>query len=80
MFGWEHVNRVTADAELTSRKFHVVAFVLDADQVRDQVALFSLITDFQDKTHLGIGLRLTDTVDGRHGRDNDHITAFEHAL
>ena len=46
MFGWEHVNRVTADAELTSRKFHVVAFVLDADQVRDQVALFNLITDF----------------------------------
>ncbi len=80
MLSREHVDCVAANAELPAREFHIVAFVLDADQMRNQIPLFDLVTDFQDKTHLGIGLRLTDTVDGRHGRDNDHITAFEHAL
>ena len=80
VFRRKHVDRIAADAELTARKFHVVALVLDAHQMRNQTALLDLVTDFQDQTHFGVGLGLTDTVNRGDRGHNNHIAAFQHAL
>ena len=80
MFGRENVNGVAAHPELTSGKLHVIALVLHAHQLGDQVALPELVAAAQCHHHLVVGLGLTDTVNGRHSGDDHHIAPLQHAF
>ena len=76
----EDVDRVPAYPERAPGKLHVVALVLHADQLGYHVALPHPVTGSQRHDHLVVRLRLTDAVNGRDRRDDNHIAPLENAL
>ncbi len=80
MFGREHVDGAAAHAEGAARKVGLVALVLHADQLGDDVALAHLVVHAQRHHHLVIVLRRADAVDGADAGDDEHVAAFEQAL
>ncbi len=80
VLGREHVDRVAAHAERAAREVGLVARVLHADQLRDDVALAQLVAVAQDEAHLRVVLGLADAVDGRHARDDHRVAPLQHAL
>ncbi|KAF1858232.1 hypothetical protein Lal_00014732 [Lupinus albus] len=80
VLGREDVDRVAAHAERAAREVHFVARVLHLDQARDDVALCHLVARAQREDHLVVLARITDTVDGRHGRDDDDVAPFHQRL
>ncbi len=80
MLGREDVDRVAAHAERAAPELGLVAGVLHADQLRDQVALADLVAHPRDQPHLRVVLGLADAVDRAHGRHDDHVAPLEDAL
>ena len=80
MFCGKYVNRVATHPKHTAGKFHVVAFVLHANQLHDGVALVQLVTLAQRHDHLVIRLGLTNTVNGRHRGHNHHIAPLQNTF
>jgi hypothetical protein len=80
VFGGEDVDGVAAHAERAAREVHFVARVLHLDQARDDVALRDLVARAQGQDHLVVLVRITDTVDGRHGRDDDDVAPLHQRL
>jgi hypothetical protein len=76
----EDVDGVAAHAEGAAREVHLVARVLHLDQARDDVALGDLVLGAQRQDHLVVFVRITDTVDGRHGGDDDHVAPLHQRL
>ena len=80
MLGRKHVNRFTAHAECAPAEVHVVALVLHADQLGDHVALPQLVARPQRHDHLVVALGLSNAVDGRYRRDDQHIAPLQDAF
>ena len=80
VFGRKHVDGVTTHAELAARELHLVALILHAHQLRDDVALAVLVACAQRHDHAVVALGLADTVDGRHSGHNHHIAPFQQTL
>ena len=68
---------VALHAEITALKRHVVALVLQRDQLAHDLALVDHLTFLQIEDHRRIGFDRTDAVQARHRRDDDHVVAFE---
>ncbi len=80
VFRRENVDGIAAHPKRTPRKLHVIALVLHADQLGYHVALPHPVAGSQRHDHLVVCLRLTDAVNGRDRRDDDHIAPLENAL
>ena len=80
MLGREHVNGVATHPKLAPGKLHVIALVLHAHQLGDQVALPKLVATAKGHHHLVVSLGLADAVNGRHGGDDHHVSPLQHAL
>ena len=80
MLGREDVDGVAAHAEGAAAEIDFVARVLHLDQARDDVALRDLVLGAQGQDHLVVFARITDTVNGRHGGDDDHVAPLHQRL
>ena len=80
MFGREYVDHIASHAKGATRKIHVVALVLHAHQLGNDLALIQLVAFAQGQHHLMIGRRVAYAVDGRYGSHNDHVTTLEQAF
>ena len=76
----KHINGVASHPELAAGKIDIIALVLHAHQLSDQVALPEFVAGAKRQHHLVVGLRLADAVDGRDGGNDHHIPALEHAF
>jgi len=76
MFGWKHIDGVAPHPKLAARKVLIVTLVLHAHQLRNHIALAHLVTHTQGHDHLVVALGFSNTVNGRHGGHNHHITAL----
>ena len=65
------------DAERAAREGGVIAGVLQADELLDNIALFDLLAFFQLERHFRISFNRADTVDTGNGRNDDYVVAFE---
>ena len=80
--GGLHVRRldldhVAADAEPAPAHDHVVALVVDVDQLAQDLLARLLLAHRQEQHELGVALRRADAVDARHGGHDDHVAARE---
>ena len=75
--GREHLDRVAAHAELVAHESEVVPLVLQLDQAAQDVALVARLAHAQHQQLLGVLLGRTETVDGRHRRNDDHVAPGE---
>ena len=77
--GREDVDRVAADAEHVARKGNVVALVADVDELAHEFLRIALLAGAQRDDHVGVVDWVTEAVDTRHGRDDDHVPPLEQA-
>ena len=80
VFGREHVDGVAPHAELAAREVLLVALVLHAYQLGNDVALAQLVAHPQRHDHLVVALGLANAVDGRHGSHDHHIAPLQQAF
>ncbi len=73
----ENVDDVAAHPKSAAGEIGLGALVLQRHQIGDQLPLVDALALFQRKGHRGIGLDRADTVDARHGSDDDDVVAFE---
>ena len=76
----ENVDGVAPHPESAAAEIHVIALVLHAHQLGNNVSLTQLVADAQRHHHLVIALRFADTVDRRHCGHDDHIPPLQQAL
>ena len=72
----EDIDGVAAHAERAAREIRR-ALVLQRDEIGDELALLDALALLDDEGHRRIGLDRADTVDARHGGDDDHVVALE---
>ena len=77
--GRKNVDRVAADAEHIAREGDVVALIADIDELAHELLRVTLLTGAQRNDHVGIVDRVAETVDTRHGRDDDHVPPLKQA-
>ena len=77
--GRKNVDRVAADAEHVARKSNVVALVADVDELAHEFLRIALLAGAQRDDHVGVVDWVTEAVDTRHGRDDDHVPPLEQA-
>jgi hypothetical protein len=75
LVGGEDLDHVAADAEGAAMEVHVVALVLDVDQVPQQRVAAQLLAALQAHDHLLIPFGRADAVDAAHRGDDDHVLA-----
>ena len=80
MLGGEDVDGIAAHAEGAAAEVDLVARVLHLDQARDDVALADSVFYAQRQNHLVVFVRVTDTVDGRDGGDDDDVAPLHQRL
>ena len=80
VFGGENVDGVTPHAEFAARKILIVARVLHAHELRDQVALPDLVARSQRHHHLVVALGFADAVNGRDRGHDDDVAPLQNAL
>ena len=80
MLGGKDVDGVAAHPEGAAAEVHVIALVLHAHQLNDHVTLAHFVARAQRHHHLVVGLRLTDTVNGRHGGNDHHVAPLQQAF
>ena len=80
MLGREDVDGVAAHAELAPAEVLVIALVLHADQLRDDVALVDAVAGTQRHDHAVVAFGLADAVDGRDRGDDDHVAPLHQAF
>ena len=73
----EDLQRVALHAKVAAGKGGVVALVLQADELADDLALVDHLTLLQVEDHRRIGLDRADAVQARHRRDDDDVVAFQ---
>lgn len=73
MLGGEDIDGVAAHAELAAAEVLVVALVLHADQLRDDVALVDSVAGTQRHDHAVVAFGFADAVDGRDRGHDDHV-------
>ena len=76
----EYVDGVAAHPKLAARKIGLVALVLHADELGDNVPLAQLVAGAQRHHHAVVAFGLANTVDGRHRGHNHHIAPLHEAL
>ena len=74
------VDGVAAHAEGSAREILLVAVVLHADQLRDDVALADLVAHPRDEPHLGVVLGRADAINRAHRRHDHRVAPLQHAL
>ena len=77
--GRKNVDRVAADAEHIAREGNIVAFVADVDELAHKFLRIALLAGAQGDDHVGVVDWVTEAVDTRHGRDDDHVPPLEQA-
>ena len=75
--GGENVDDVALHAERAAPEGDVVAGILQRDEFGGDIARVDLLSGFELQRHRRIGLDRTDAVYAGHGRNDDHILAFE---
>ncbi|CTQ76901.1 hypothetical protein LAX5112_04743 [Roseibium alexandrii] len=70
-------NCVPADAKSAALERGVVAFVLQGDQIGDQLALVDPLSDLDGEGHRRVGLDRADTVDAGDGGDDDDVVTLQ---
>ena len=70
------VERVAVGAERPARKIHVVALILVFDEPPHHVAAVDLHALAQRNGQLQVFLRIAESVDARHRRDDDDVVPF----
>ena len=77
MFGRENINCVATHPEYTALEICFIAVVLHGNQAHQNIALAHLIARTQSHHHAVIVTRITDTVNRRHGCNDDDITSLQ---
>ena len=80
MFGREHINRIAAHTERAANKLRIGPLVLHAHELRDQILLGAAVTFAHNAAHLRVALGFADTVNCRHGGDNNGVATFKNRL
>ncbi len=75
--GRQQGQRVAAQAELAAHEVRVVALVLHVHQAPHDARAWQRLPLLEVQNEALILLRLTETVDARHGRNDDHVFALE---
>ena len=76
----KNINGVAANPEMPAGELNVIALVLHADQLGDQIALAQLIALANDQHHLVVVRWVADTVDAG-DRGHDHrVTTLQQRL
>src|SRR5665811_348042 len=76
----DSLDGVTAHPERAAGAGHVVAHVLDVDQLAEQCVASVLLADTQPHRSLDVLLRSAESVDGRHARDDDDVAPSEQRI
>ena len=75
----QNLDRIPAHAERASLEAHVIARVLDLHERAENVVARNSLP-FRERDHLlAVAPRITESVDGRHRRDDDDIVALHQA-
>jgi hypothetical protein len=77
VFGREDVDRVAAHPKFAAHELLLVALVLHAHQLGDDVALSQAVAPAQREDHAVIVLGLADAVDGTDRGDDDHVAPLQ---
>ena len=72
-----HFDDVAADAEGAATEFHVVAFVLDLDQLTQDLIAIDALTELQRQQQPVIRLGRAQAVNARDTGDDDDVAPFE---
>ncbi len=75
--GRKEFDHIAAHPKRAAGEIALDALVLQGHEVRDELALLDLLADLHGEGHGGIGLDRADTVDARHGGDDDHVVALQ---
>ena len=76
----EDINDIAPHPIIGAMELDVIAGVLQFGQPPQDIPLIHLVTPVQVQHHFQIGLRITQTVDGRNRRDNDGIRPLQQSL
>ena len=77
MLGRKDVDGVAAHPEMTAHKLGVVALVLHANQLGDEVSLREFVTHTHGQDHGVVIRRVANAIDARDRGHNDGVAAFE---
>ncbi len=75
--GREDLQRVSAHAEIPTGEVHVVAIVLNVQQLTDHRVAIEFDATIQNDQAVFVLLRRTQTVDAAYRSDDDHVAALE---
>ena len=75
--GGKNLDDIASHTKCSTVEIIVVSFVLDLDQVHQQIVPPLLGAAFQMNDHLAIHFRRAETIDARHAGDDDDVTARE---
>ena len=75
--GGEEFHRVAADAEGAADEISVVALVVEADEIGEELALRNAFALLHGEGHGGIGFDIADAIDAGDGGDDDDVIALE---
>ena len=65
LVGREDFDGVAAHPEIAPREAHIVALILDGDEISQKLALRHPVADLNGERHRGIGFNRADTVNAR---------------
>ena len=77
VFRRKNIDDIAAHAEHATLEFNVVAVVLHLRQPRDDLALLHLLVLAQQQDHAVIVGWIADTVDRRHGANDDRVAPLQ---
>ncbi len=73
----EEFKVVATHAEIAARESHIVALVLQRDELADQLALIDALAGLDVEDHRRIGLDRSDTVKAADRGDDDHVVPLQ---
>ena len=77
IMGGEQVDRVAAHAEITPRKAHIIAPILQGNEIGQQLRATNFQPLGQFERHAGIAFDRANAVNARYRRHDYHIVAFQ---